>query len=123
MVVIRKNVEPLAENLPDEQASPRLEHAKVSRSVRIAVRIVANRLVAELRLLIERKAEIGAGEFPCILDLDPPLVIVEHQVACRCVARLTVAGRATSFEDWLDVVELLVLERAFLVREARFSFG
>ena len=57
MVVVREAVEPLAEDLPDEQAAARLELADVARGVRIAPAVVADRLVAELGPLVQRQAD------------------------------------------------------------------
>src|SRR5699024_864101 len=104
VVVIGEAVEAGAEDLPDEKAAAGLHPANDARGVRITPTVIANRLVAELRPLVQGDAVVGAGELAVVVVLNRFRVGVEVQLPGGRLAVLRrVAADAASFEDRPDV--------------------
>src|SRR5690606_27729203 len=107
MVVVRESVEAASEDLPDEEASPRLELANVPRRLRVAEAVVADGRMAIARLLVEREAIIRSREDALVAKALLFIVRVEGEVSCRLLARLRVARHAASIEDRANVAPVL----------------
>src|SRR4029077_11182382 len=102
------------EDLPDQQAAPRLEPGDVAGGQRPAP--VVLRLLAEQRLLVRlradavvhRQAEVGAGRLAgetVIAEVAGNFLVVgvEDQFTGRALRLLGVAGDTTAVQDWPHV--------------------
>ena len=117
-VVVAPAVEPLAVDLPDEQAAARLEHADVARGVRAAATSPMSGLCPNCAGAVHRQAVVGAGNVVRGLGRFTVVVVVEDQVAGRLVAPSRVAGDAAAVEDRLDVAVVLDVLDAVLEAQA-----
>ncbi len=106
-IVVAPAVGAPAENLPRQQAAARLELADVARGIGLPpTTVVDDRLVAELRLVVQRQAVVRARNAPDIRDVHRA-VVIKHQLARRFVRLVGVTGDAAALEDRLDIAEIL----------------
>ena len=115
MVVVAESVEPSAENLPDQQTPARLQLADVAARVRVAPAVVADRLVAELRFLIECEAIVAAGELAEMAELNLLIVGIHHEIPCGLAILLCVTSNAAPVENRPDVAKVFDVGDFFFV--------